>query len=215
MVLENEYTALAIEERARLLCSSAVSRLGTELDLNSLQPTRAGHIVLFTNDLLKNSLKWTNEHIKLSKISMRELHMHEMYYYLAAMLESHCSGRSFTKTLSIFNERGCTVPDLSIVRFIRKMRLPTLLWIAMIMDLIFARPRETKPNCSTTRMRVLRVITICNEVAMDDCITEYDVWMWNCKVSEDCESSTVFSRMERLSKEGKHTEGQKSTCGWA
>ena len=63
-------------------------------------------------------------------------------------------------------------------------------------------------------MRVPRVITICKEVAIDDCMTGYDEWMWNYKVSED-RLITVFSRMGRLSKEGKHTEVQKRTCGWA
>ena len=61
-------------------------------------------------------------------------------------------------------------------------------------------------------MRVLRVITICKEMAMDNCMTGYDKWMWNCKVPEDY-VITVFSRMDRLSKEGKHIEVQKSTCG--
>ena len=107
-----------ISERARLFCSSAMERLEIERVVRQLEPTRAGSLVLFMDELLHTCMTWLNEYIVLQRRSMKPLTIYDLYCYVAILLMSHCTGISFQKTTDIMQRDGCKTPSLEEMRFI-------------------------------------------------------------------------------------------------
>lgn len=93
--LQSSFFDTAVSERARLFCSSAMSRLEVELNMRELAPTRAGHVVLFARQTLSQCMQWLNEKIVLKNIGREKITLQDMYRFLSVFICSHCTGFSF------------------------------------------------------------------------------------------------------------------------
>ena len=71
IIVETTFAHNSLSERARWFCSFSVSQLGLELRARNLEPTRAGHIVLFMGDVLEQCKTWLNEYISLHNYEKR------------------------------------------------------------------------------------------------------------------------------------------------
>lgn len=100
-----------VSERACKYSSVVVERLQTELAAHQLAETRAGHVVLFSNELLEMCKRFLNAKEALSQ-SPRRFTTAQMYQYFAVLLYSHCTGFSPKKTIDKLRAEGCHVPTL-------------------------------------------------------------------------------------------------------
>ena len=116
--MEESFLEGVVGEKARLFCSSAVERLKVARAVRELPATRAGHVILFMDSILKTCLIWLNELFILRGMEMRRLGLDDMYQYVAVLLLSHCTGFSFSKTIAMLLDCGCSPPSLERVRFI-------------------------------------------------------------------------------------------------
>ena len=118
IIAETSFAHNILSERARLFYSFSVSQLGLELRALNLQPTRAGHIVLFMGDVLEQCETWLNEYISLHNLPADVVEMKDMYGYVAVLLLSPLTGISFEKTITLLLDLNCAPPSLDRMRFI-------------------------------------------------------------------------------------------------
>ena len=95
-----------------------MSQLVLELRAQNLEPTRAGHIVLFMGDVPEQCKTWPNEYISLHSLPHDVVEMKDMYGYVAVLLLSHLTGISFEKTITLLLDLNCAPPSLDRMRFI-------------------------------------------------------------------------------------------------
>lgn len=118
LMLEDDFVSEVIGEGARLFCSSAMDRSEIERVVPQLEPTRAGNMVLFMDELLHTCMNWLNEYIDLQRRSMKPLTIYDLYRYVAILLMSHCTGLNFEKTIDIMQREGCKTPSPEEMKFI-------------------------------------------------------------------------------------------------
>ena len=99
------------QECARLLCSSAVSKIKSECSTRGIQPTRYRFIVLLMNRLLKKIIELLDESIRLQKLLQDVTDLPDVHRYVA-----FCCCRippvSFLTKLFQLYDKPEVVPDL-------------------------------------------------------------------------------------------------------
>ena len=117
IVMEKVFVDEVIQQRARLLCSTAVNKMKLECTVRGITPTRSGFVVLFMNGLLHQLCEWLNEMIRMNN-NDDVITVADMYRYVSVLLLSHTSGFSFDKSITILRQSGCLPPSVERVRFI-------------------------------------------------------------------------------------------------
>jgi hypothetical protein len=65
--MDESFVESLLAERARQFAAASLSKTETELNARQLPRTRAAHVDLFADDILRLCLKWLNEHISLTR----------------------------------------------------------------------------------------------------------------------------------------------------
>ena len=83
--MEERFLISAFGEKARLFCSCGVDRLREARAVRELPATRAGHVLLFMDSILRTCLIWLNQLLILRGMEMRCLRLDDMYQYVAVL----------------------------------------------------------------------------------------------------------------------------------
>jgi hypothetical protein len=114
--MEDVFAEQVIGERARLFWMGALDRMRESRLVRDLPASRSGFLILFSEELLKKCMQWTNEHIVLHELPMNRLNLWDMWRYLAVTLLSHTTGLSIEKTIEMLQNVGASPPSLESVR---------------------------------------------------------------------------------------------------
>lgn len=84
--------------------------------------TRAGHDVLFMDELLRIYISWIKERIALNRLEMRTISLSELHRYVSALLLSHCARLSFEKTLRVIEIQCLSQYCMNFISNLRRKR---------------------------------------------------------------------------------------------
>lgn len=70
MDLKQGFAQKVLQERAKLLCETAVARIKVECVVQDIAPPRGRFVILFMNCVLLKLKKWLNDFIRLRELSI-------------------------------------------------------------------------------------------------------------------------------------------------
>lgn len=120
----NKFLSDAIDQGAREYAMCAVERLFVENEASTLPLTTAPFPIMFLHPIMKKSIEWMNNFIKLRKRRRPAMTERLFYRLLAVVFCSHACSLSLSKSIETLRRLGHDPPCLTDVRYLMTNMLP-------------------------------------------------------------------------------------------